>query len=108
MGGGKRSFLGNSAASPLKDVPFLPDKNMCSRTDGRDLIDEWIKDKASKQSSYRYVSNVSDISSLDTENTEYILGECPSTYIHKYVLLTRYRYTINNTYSTLFFKCFKH
>lgn len=87
MGGGKRSFLGNSTVAPSKDIPFLPDKNTCSRTDGRDLIDEWIKDKASKQLSYQYLSNVSDINSLDTENTEYILGKCP-----KYIHIKTYKY----------------
>jgi len=77
MGGGKRSFRGNSATAPAKDDPLLPDKHACSRTDGRDLIDEWARDKASRRLSYQYLSNATDVGALDTGNTEYVLGECP-------------------------------
>lgn len=75
MGGGKKSFVANSS-SAAKEIPNGPDKNMCVRTDGRDLIDEWIKDKKSRQLSYQYLSNTNDLNSLDTERTEYILGRC--------------------------------
>jgi hypothetical protein len=72
MGGGKKSFNANNSSVTSKH--FL-DKHLCVRTDGKDLIKEWIEDKTSKNLSYQYLTNEKDMKSLDTENTEYILGE---------------------------------
>lgn len=74
MGGGRRSFAANWSAKEgyVKEVV---DKNVCARTDGRNLVKEWIEDKAAKQLSYQYLSDESDINLLDTERTEYVLGE---------------------------------
>lgn len=79
MGGGKNSFVANTSMPPMlnpKDIvsSFFVDKNVCTRTDGKNLIKEWIKDKISKHLSYQYLSSVNDIYSLDTKYTDYILG----------------------------------
>lgn len=68
------SFVANSSSIPKE---FL-DKNMCVRSDGRDLIKEWIKDKKTKKLSHQYLANLNDIQSLDTERTDYILGRWES------------------------------
>lgn len=69
MGGGMASFVANSTV-----IKENPDKNMCTRTDGRNLTSEWIQDKRSRQLSYHYLSNKNDLNSLDAEGTEYVLG----------------------------------
>lgn len=79
MGGGKNSFVANMSTPAIlnpKDIVLshFVDKNMCTRTDDKNLIKEWIKDKISKQLSYQYLSSVNDIYSLDTKLTDYVLG----------------------------------
>ncbi|XP_050425279.1 alkaline phosphatase-like isoform X2 [Adelges cooleyi] len=70
MGGGRQSFVANTTAT-LKEIN---DKRVCRRTDGKNLVDDWIKDKSSKHSSYRYLTNTNDIVSMNTETTDYVLG----------------------------------
>lgn len=71
MGGGKKSFEANSPPNPKEQV----EKSLCVRTDGKDLIREWIDDKLSNNLSHQFLTNVRDIRLLDTKQTEYILGE---------------------------------
>lgn len=71
MGGGKKSFEANSPPNPKETV----EKSLCVRSDRRDLIREWIDDKQSNNLSHQLLTNVHDIKSLDTEQTEYVLGE---------------------------------
>jgi len=77
MGGGRKSFHAASTESGdarrPKDV--MVDRHVCARTDGRNLVGEWIRDKASKRLSHRYLTDETDVNSLDTENTQYVLGE---------------------------------
>lgn len=71
MGGGSASFIPNVVINKNNT-----DKNMCVRTDRRNLVHEWIQDKQSKQLSYRYLTNKSELLNLlNTENTDYVLGE---------------------------------
>ncbi|CAI6360593.1 unnamed protein product [Macrosiphum euphorbiae] len=70
MGGGKKSFEANSPPNPKEQV----EKSLCVRTDGKDLIREWIDDKLSNNLSHQFLTNVRDIRLLDTKQTEYILG----------------------------------
>lgn len=70
MGGGKKSFEANSPPNPKETV----EKSLCVRSDRRDLIREWIDDKQSNNLSHQFLTNVHDIKSLDTEQTEYVLG----------------------------------
>lgn len=71
MGGGKKSFEANSPPNPKETV----EKSLCVRSDRRDLIREWIDDKQSNNLSHQFLTNVHDMKSLDTEQTEYVLGE---------------------------------
>lgn len=71
MGGGRKSFDAESSSN-LKDIS---DKNMCTRTDGKNLINEWIRDKAFRGLSHKFLDNIYDINMLDTENTDYVLGK---------------------------------
>lgn len=70
MGGGKKSFDGNS----LQTAKDVTDKHMCIRSDGRNLTHEWISDKVSKQLPFEYLENTKDLYSLDTKNKDYVLG----------------------------------
>lgn len=76
MGGGKKSFNGNNSSVTVK---HSLDKHLCVRTDGKDLIKEWMRDKALRKLSYQYLTSEKDMKSLDTKNTEYILGEYQPT-----------------------------
>lgn len=87
MGGGRKSFDGDSFTG-MKDVT---DKHMCVRTDGRNLINEWTYDKASKRLSYEFLDDLNSIYKLDTENTDYILGK----YNSESVLYTSYKIILN-------------
>lgn len=46
----------------------------CRRLDGRNLIDEWAQEKASRGLKYAVVNNTGSLMSLDTQNTDYLLG----------------------------------
>lgn len=77
MGGGRKSFLADPTAKDAnhhRNV-MMVDKHVCARTDGRNLVNEWIRDKASRRLSYRYLTDETETNSLDAENTEYVLGE---------------------------------
>ncbi|XP_050524617.1 alkaline phosphatase-like [Daktulosphaira vitifoliae] len=69
MGGGRQSFVANP-----EDTLKYVDKKVCVRSDGRNLVDDWIRDKNSKNSSYRYVTNLKDMISTNVETTDYVLG----------------------------------
>lgn len=71
MGGGRQSFVANPKASTLKNA----DKKVCIRSDGKNLVDDWIRDKTSKNSSYRYVTNLNDMISTNVETTDHVLGK---------------------------------
>lgn len=45
----------------------------CYSKDGRDLINDWEKDKISRNLNYQFVSNNEELQNLDT-NSEYVLG----------------------------------
>ncbi|XP_045602749.1 alkaline phosphatase isoform X2 [Procambarus clarkii] len=64
--GGGRQELG----APLEDNA----EKKCVRTDGRNLVDEWKKVKTSQGETNAYVTTTRELQSLDTENTEYIMG----------------------------------
>lgn len=46
----------------------------CYRRDGRDLIDKWMKDKSDRMLAHSVVQNNEELSRLDTDNVDYLLG----------------------------------
>ena len=61
LGGGEKNFNNSGNFSD-------------GRTDGKDLIAEWIKDKKSSNSRYRFIDNRDDLKSLDSDSTDFLLG----------------------------------
>ena len=55
LGGGRRSFVG--------------------RTDGRDLIQEWIDRKQQEGRSAEYVNDASEFRAVDPHDTDYLFGK---------------------------------
>nr|AGH32534.1 alkaline phosphatase [Azumapecten farreri] len=69
MGGGRWFFAPNNTVDPEHR-----DMTVNGRQDGRNLIQEWIKDKQQKNRTHRYVWNDADFKSVDPAKTEYLLG----------------------------------
>ncbi|CAH1725913.1 unnamed protein product [Aphis gossypii] len=63
MGGGRAKFLPKTDENPQGQ-----------RQDGRDLINEWLKINRSSQASSAYVTDRSQLKSLNTSKTDYLLG----------------------------------
>ncbi|XP_022104179.1 alkaline phosphatase-like [Acanthaster planci] len=66
MGGGRREMIPNNFSD--HEYPVLTGK----RTDGRNLIDEWLAGKDAQTS--HFVWNLEQFNNVDPENTEYLLG----------------------------------
>lgn len=47
----------------------------CVRSDGRNLVEEWMNYKDAQGETRAYVTTTGELHSLDVENTEYIMGE---------------------------------
>lgn len=46
----------------------------CVRTDGKNLIDEWVEDKKLRRLNHAYVTNTKDLYNVNTDETDYLLG----------------------------------
>ncbi len=68
MGGGRGQFLPNTYADP--DHP----EKMGRRTDGRNLIEEWIDMKELRGETTSYVWNKNMMKNIKERNTDNILG----------------------------------
>lgn len=65
LGGGRREF---------RDKSIIDEENeRGTRTDGKDLIDEWIKLR-SQQGNASYVWNKQGLNSIDIDKTDYLMG----------------------------------
>lgn len=69
MGGGRQALVSNSTEAPNDPI----DKWACYRTDGRNLIEDWKKEKLNRGVSHAILSNTGELENLDT-NTEFVLG----------------------------------
>lgn len=70
MGGGRQMLKSNVTADEFDPI----DKWACYRQDGRDLIADWTRDKSSKNLPYSVVQNNEELSRLDIDNVDYLLG----------------------------------
>uniref|UniRef100_A0A0A1WP73 Alkaline phosphatase n=1 Tax=Zeugodacus cucurbitae TaxID=28588 RepID=A0A0A1WP73_ZEUCU len=66
MGGGRRNFINTT----VNDEEGLPGH----RTDGRNLIQDWLKDKQANKQQAAYVWSKKGLSLVDLDKTEYLLG----------------------------------
>ncbi|XP_076680610.1 alkaline phosphatase [Andrena cerasifolii] len=70
MGGGRQVMRSHAAAGASDPI----DTWACYSKDGRDLIEEWRKDKASRKASFSVVENNEQLSNVDTDKVDYLLG----------------------------------
>ncbi|XP_022104253.1 alkaline phosphatase, tissue-nonspecific isozyme-like isoform X2 [Acanthaster planci] len=66
MGGGRQEMIPNNSSD--YEYPLLNGQ----RTDGRNLIDEWLADKDAQTS--HFVWNLEQFNNVDPESTEFLLG----------------------------------
>ncbi|KAG1656869.1 Procollagen-lysine,2-oxoglutarate 5-dioxygenase 3 [Nymphon striatum] len=67
LGGGRRHFFPNTTLDKKSNKANV-------RTDGRNLVEEWMSDKAKKNSKYSYVTNLEEFNKVDLKTTDYLLG----------------------------------
>ncbi|KAK8731360.1 hypothetical protein OTU49_007564 [Cherax quadricarinatus] len=65
MGGGRQE-MGEPLESGAEEV--------CVRTDGRNLVQEWKNSKAAQGKNYTYITTTRELRSVNTQNAEYIMG----------------------------------
>ncbi|XP_045774165.1 alkaline phosphatase [Maniola jurtina] len=70
MGGGRQGLMTNATVTPSD--PTSPWS--CSRQDGRNLIEEYKKDKKSRRLKYSVVSNNRELREFNVNDTDYLLG----------------------------------
>ncbi|CAM1323709.1 ALPL (predicted) [Pycnogonum litorale] len=68
LGGGRRHFLPETERDPEYPGQFG------RRTDGRNLIDDWLASKKSRGQTAEFVWKKEDFDKINTENTDYLLG----------------------------------
>lgn len=71
MGGGRQCLTWNITDKPENPI----DQWACKRNDARDLITVWKSDKEKRKSSYQVLTNTKDLSNLNYDKTDYVLGE---------------------------------
>ncbi|XP_022257109.1 alkaline phosphatase, tissue-nonspecific isozyme-like [Limulus polyphemus] len=68
LGGGRRHFLPKNMRDPERPA------NLGRRGDGRNLIEEWLRDKKSRELRHRFVWKKEDFEAVDTGRIDYLLG----------------------------------
>jgi len=84
LGGGRRHWLPKVAQDPEQPT------DEGRRLDGRNLIDDWIRDKKKRNIKAEYVWNNSQLDKIDAKNVDYLLGES----INNYWINDKNKYTI--------------
>lgn len=77
MGGGRQTMKSNVSVNEFDAL----DTWACSRQDGRDLIADWIRDKSERNLAYRVVQNNEELSRVDVDNVDYLLGIFANSHI---------------------------
>ncbi|XP_076293665.1 alkaline phosphatase [Lasioglossum baleicum] len=70
MGGGRQMLKSGATGTEIDPI----DQWAGFREDGRDLIEDWKKDKAARKLAYSVVQNNEELSKLDTSKVDYVLG----------------------------------
>lgn len=71
MGGGRRHWLPKVAHDPEQT------KEEGRRLDGRNLIDDWLRDKKKRSLKADYVWNKGQLDKINPNEVDYLLGEFP-------------------------------
>ncbi|CAG5134427.1 unnamed protein product, partial [Candidula unifasciata] len=72
LGGGRGAFYPDGVPDPDPDPKF--NTNKTSRTDGRNLIEEWKLDKRNKMASHRFVYDKQGLDEVNVAETDFLLG----------------------------------
>lgn len=88
MGGGRRNFRN----STVNDEEGIPGR----RSDGRNLINEWLEDKKKLNANASYVWSRKGLSLVDLDNTEYLMGLFSSSHCPYHGDLERSRIALAN------------
>ena len=70
MGGGRQMLKSNATGTEFDPI----DTWAGHREDGRDLIEDWKRDKASRKLSFEVVQNNEELSRVNTDEVDYLLG----------------------------------
>ncbi|XP_034192120.2 alkaline phosphatase [Osmia lignaria lignaria] len=70
MGGGRQMLKSNATATEFDPIDTWAGK----REDGLDLIEAWKRDKINRKLSFDVVQNNEELSKVDTEKVDYLLG----------------------------------
>ncbi|XP_076763625.1 alkaline phosphatase, tissue-nonspecific isozyme [Xylocopa sonorina] len=70
MGGGRQMMKSNATATEFDPI----DTWAGHREDGRDLIEQWRQDKRSRKLSFDVVQNNEQLSKVDVDKTDFLLG----------------------------------
>lgn len=70
FGGGRQALMTNAPYTPYDALDVFT----CYRTDNKDLIGQWVSDKANHGLRYQVVRDTGELLELDTSRTEYALG----------------------------------
>ena len=69
LGGGRRHFF-------PKDLTDIQNANRTGRrSDGRNLVEDWVADKFKRNFAYNYVHKNDEFNDVDIEETDYLLGK---------------------------------
>lgn len=77
MGGGRRHWIPTVTRDP--EQPGAEGR----RLDGRNLIDDWLRDKKRRKLRAEYVWNKEQLDNLDIDKVDYLLGQY---YSHEHLL----------------------
>nr|XP_033187513.1 alkaline phosphatase-like [Bombus vancouverensis nearcticus] len=70
MGGGRQMLKSNATGTEFDPI----DNWAGQRNDGRDLIEEWKRDKVARNLSFKIVQNNEELFRVDTDKVDYLLG----------------------------------
>lgn len=70
MGGGRQGMKSNVSATEFDPI----DEWACRSNDGRDLLTAWAEDKMARKVSHQVVQNNEELSKIDYEKVEFVLG----------------------------------
>jgi len=82
LGGGRRHWLPKVAQDPEQPT------DEGRRLDGRNLIDDWIRDKKKRNIKAEYVWNNSQLDKIDAKNVDYLLGKSMNNHWNNEITFT--------------------
>lgn len=71
MGGGRQCLVSNVTNTPEDPV----DTWSCYSSDGRNLIQDWAKDKKKRKLRHAVIENNQELHNLDHKDVEFVMGE---------------------------------